>query len=570
MVSYHVCAIFEFLFCECSIAEVPLKQDIYLRLLQELNGKNPEFVQEVLLSLEEAFDVAYKRSAFAKCALIMRFFAMCVSVGIVSLSSFLAVLECVKATLSATQQQQNEASVEKRETHAYLLLSCLPFVAKSLCRSSPDYVNDVLQLTAATVAATSGATIQPLLPLFEAWEPHFGVHRRLSTLQHAVEQLAAGAWQSLFALFPHFSAQVSSGTSGGGAEHDLRNSKIGSYAPTFAPLSPLFVFRTDACDEDGSCSAFERFCVLEGVQLSVEWFAINHKKGVETLATQFSSGEAAASLERLLVEALFALHFAAACGASSVTPAEVVVIAWTTALCRAKPHIAPHLGRVIRFFYAQAANVPRVFMWAFVAWFTGHLMCFDLRWNWIEWSEVALGTTLADSPGRVMLESTLDELRRFFVAERLKDVLPAALHSLIAAGGDAQRPAASLDPHEKLLRLKAPDSDFEPLLFGVATSDFSAEASAAACSAFVTSVFLVGAASPSHTLAVVSRYKTLLGRIAARCSQALLLNVLWEVHVNSVQIREFIVEKLLLFGVLTARGIFAWFFGKFSADQLIK
>ncbi|RMJ15976.1 hypothetical protein CDV36_004338 [Fusarium kuroshium] len=243
-----------------------------------------------------------------------------------------------------------------------------------------------------------------------------------------------------------------------------------------------------------------------------------------------------------------------------------------TEACKLAPAaIAPSLGRAIRYLYRNSPRMDLELSYRFLDWFSHHLSNFGFTWKWAEWAE---DTDLPDyHPSKWFLKGALDKEVRLSFAQRIQKTLPEPYLPLVGPEKEKDVPDFKFSnpdtPFAKegqeigaLLRRKAPDEDFQPIIDSIQSqaTERALDPLVASVDVFVTAVCWVGSKSLSHVLACIDRTK---GRLleagnASEAARAQIISAVmayWHAHPG---IALSIIEKLLNYSILTPFTVVDW------------
>ncbi|KAF4120528.1 nuclear cap-binding protein subunit 1 [Geosmithia morbida] len=236
-----------------------------------------------------------------------------------------------------------------------------------------------------------------------------------------------------------------------------------------------------------------------------------------------------------------------------------------TEACKIAPAaIAPSLGRAIRYLYRSNARIDLELSYRFLDWFSHHLSNFGFTWKWAEWQD---DTALPDlHPSIWFLRGALDKEVRLSFAQRIFKTVPDAYHGLIGSEKEQDVPPFKYADDGKeiatLLRRKAPDEEFQPLIDAIQTQamERGLDPVVASTDVFTTAVCWVGSKSLSHVLACIDRTKNRLLEAGASSEAArvqIVSSVMsyWRAHPG---VALSIVEKLLNYTILTPFNVIDW------------
>lgn len=243
-----------------------------------------------------------------------------------------------------------------------------------------------------------------------------------------------------------------------------------------------------------------------------------------------------------------------------------------TEACKLAPAaIAPSLGRAIRYLYKNSPRMDLELSYRFLDWFSHHLSNFGFTWKWAEWAE---DTDLPDyHPSKWFLKGALDKEVRLSFAQRIQKTLPEPYLPLVGPEKEKDVPDFKFSNPETpfakegqeigaLLRRKAPDEDFQPIIDSIQSqaAERALDPLVASVDVFVTAVCWVGSKSLSHVLACIDRTK---GRLleagnASEAARAQIISAVmayWHAHPG---IALSIIEKLLNYSILTPFTVVDW------------
>lgn len=495
---------------EICISEFPAKTEIYAKLTVASNVKDPEFVQDLLLSLGELLEIHYKRSEFNQVILIMRYFLILGAMGIISFSSLFDLLGEFDLKSSASQPQK--AALNYR-----ILLCTLPFGGKALCDAMPSFVQEFL-------AGFSQISSDLSLP-FEGLEKFGESISCLAAFWRAIESLNE---RNMIPANPS-------------VQQDLKRRNISHLAPEATEfLSKAFVM----IPLEVQGSLFERLTCYENVRISLELLPFNFKRAIEMISNDMNTN---AVREKEYVFALFSNLLLMRREAKPIANVEACIIH----LCRIRPGVAPFLGKIIRFFFANAQELRHSDLFVFNEWFADHLTNFDLKWNWNEWTS-ALEQEAKQSSSRVLLEDLLDRMSRLVFAERILQALPPAFSELVgklcSKTVDTQQWTNDREIELMTRNIRCKISPQELL-----TNQISA-------TVFVRSLLLAGSSTISHSLVFLEAYKEVLIKVFAEQGQdKVLLQEIFNFWRGNVQFFEAIIQKMALYKILKPSAFVAWY-----------
>ncbi|KAH6892219.1 MIF4G like-domain-containing protein [Thelonectria olida] len=243
-----------------------------------------------------------------------------------------------------------------------------------------------------------------------------------------------------------------------------------------------------------------------------------------------------------------------------------------TEACKLAPAaIAPSLGRAIRYLYRNSPRMDLELSYRFLDWFSHHLSNFGFTWKWTEWSEDCERPDI--HPSKWFLRGALDKEVRLSFAQRIQKTLPEPYLPLIGPEKEKDVPDFKFShpdtPFYKegqeigaLLRRKAPDDEFQPLIDGIQAqaTEQALDPLVSSTDVFMTAVCWVGSKSLSHVLACIDRTK---GRLleagnasdAARAQIISAVMAYWHAHPG---VALSIIEKLLNYSILTPFSVVDW------------
>jgi hypothetical protein len=496
---------------EICISELPAKTEIYAKLTAALNAKNPEFVQELLSSLGELLEIHYKRSAFNQVILILRFFLILGAMGIVSFSSLLDLLG--EFNLKDFTSQPQKAALNYR-----ILLCTLPFGGKALSDAIPLFVKEFI-------------------------EGFSQISSEFSVSSDEIDKFAApiSCLAAFLKAFEAFDERISIPATPS-VQQDLKRRNISSLNPEVGEfLSKSFVILP--LEVQGSL--FDRLICYENVRISLEFLPFNFKRAVDMISNDMNTN---ALREKEYVFALISNLLVLRHEGNPIANVEACIIH----LCRIRPGVAPFLGKVIRYFFANAQEIKHSDLFVFTEWFADHLTNFDLKWNWNEWTS-ALEQEATQSSCRVLLEDLFDRISRLVFVERILQALPPAFSELVGI-----LCSKNVDIHQW-----ANDKEIESMTRNIRckvnpqellTGQFSA-------TVFVRSLLLAGSSTISHSLVFLEMYKDVLGKVfsAEQGQDKVLLQEIFHFWKGNVQFFEAIVQKMSLYKIIKPSSFALWY-----------
>jgi len=243
-----------------------------------------------------------------------------------------------------------------------------------------------------------------------------------------------------------------------------------------------------------------------------------------------------------------------------------------TEACKLAPAaIAPSLGRAIRYLYRATSRMDLELSHRFIDWFSHHLSNFGFTWKWTEWEEDVYLSSI--HPRKAFILAAIDKEIRLSFSRRIKGTLPPAYQDLIGPDMEKDVPDFKFnDPNmpfaaegkeiESLLRRKAPDEDFQPIIEKIHTAalDAALDPLVASTDVFMTTVCAVGSKSLSHILTYIDRTK---GRLidvggASEAARAQIISSVMAYWLNHPGVAISIIEKLLNYSILTPLSVVEW------------
>lgn len=197
-------------------------------------------------------------------------------------------------------------------------------------------------------------------------------------------------------------------------------------------------------------------------------------------------------------------------------------------------------------------------------WFAHHLSNFDFKWKWEDWQpwlETVSEELSASLLRRLFLVLLIDRLARLSYGERLREVLPGWLHTLLP--DSTPDPMPSKSSHEQFTRLvelfgqRAPVDQLMPLL-----SDLDP-------GLFIEALVAVSK-TLSHCQLLLEQYLTCLQTLNPRdredCRMAT-LDAVSQVWQRSPWHRDWLIGRLLHYRVINATQTVRWWLTKLIVDQ---
>jgi nuclear cap-binding protein subunit 1 len=243
-----------------------------------------------------------------------------------------------------------------------------------------------------------------------------------------------------------------------------------------------------------------------------------------------------------------------------------------TEACKLAPAaIAPSLGRAIRYLYRATSRMDLELNHRFIDWFSHHLSNFGFTWKWTEWEDDVYLATI--HPRKAFMLAAVDKEIRLSFPRRIKGTLPPAYQELIGPDMEKDMPdfkyndpstpfAAEGKEIEGLLRRKAPDEDFQPVIEKIhnAALDLALDPLVASTDVFMTTVCAVGSKSLSHILTYIDRTK---GRLidvggASEAARAQIITSVMSYWRDHPGVAVSIIEKLLNYSILTPLSVVEW------------
>jgi nuclear cap-binding protein subunit 1 len=177
-------------------------------------------------------------------------------------------------------------------------------------------------------------------------------------------------------------------------------------------------------------------------------------------------------------------------------------------------------------------------------------------------------------PKKAFIIDALEKEIRLSFSKRIKGTLPGPYQALISEAKEKDSPdfkysqdstpfAAEGREIAQLIRRKATDEDFSPLLEKIeqdAAAEGLSEPACAAVDAFVTSICSVGSKSLSHALACIERCKARLLAFSASspvCRKQIITSVM-EYWQDQRGVGVILVDKLLNYQILTPASVIEW------------
>ena len=519
---------------EVCISEIPAKSITYARLAIAMNKRNPEFVQELLMNLIELLEIRFKRADFDQVLLIMRFFSLTCAAGIVSLSSMLKTLsELVEFG------QQNGEQIKYAILRS--VLPSLPFIMDKIQEKAADFVASFLETLQLWMNSFSKEPVQ-MTPEIVQWDP-------LSASWQAFLQLQQNNWQFEIALLPSNEEIV--------AEHDLRSFKLNIFNQNQQLANfPFISLEFPVNENEKPISLFEKLLLWDNARITVQFFSLNCKRGLETVLNEMKSS----SLEREYTFAFFSCLLGSGLSGEKTIKYLVSMIM----LCRMRPSIAPFLGRIIRYFYSNCETLDNHILFFFYDWMTEQLVNFDLKWNWAEWTSDGL----INPSKKLFIEEILDRLSRNLYVDRIKNALPESFCSLVAETCEKNfNEDMYKDPSVQELVAKVRSRQrFEEIFPNETTLSHST------FSSFVRAILIAGSATISHSIAFLDLHKKSLTQMINQNPEfaQLLMQELCTFWMHNVQVIEVLTQKLVLYKIVNPTALLRAFLAVTKNEELIK
>lgn len=486
------------------LLEMPHKLEFYCSLLQQINGKDSALVGKVLGDLADCLDRAIALGNWRHLVQGVRAILELQRTGILDTAS----VEQLVATLTAL------AAAGADDVKAFVCwcllanLRYMPAPAAVLAtvlgalegRRLPADLADLVALNSALAAADwAGTAPAPAAP---------GTHQ-LTPLDFG-RLVVDPAWDPAFAYTPIFPD---------------------TFEPTEAPAARL-----------------AQWTSILHMRQALETFELNHPKMAEVLLAV--PAEAVGHPEKMVAELLFGEMLRPRRNGLRQILFEVVLMD----CCRITRLFPPVMARALLALVARLEALDTVQRELLAAWFAHHLSNFDFKWKWDEWQDIEA----ADSPRRRFVVAVLERLVRLSYHDRVAEALPAWAQAFLppvpepafpqaAAGPDAELAAAVL----RAIQERSPADALLALLAG----------SPAARRVFVGCLLTAGCKTFSHTVILIERYLPVLQHLHPKHdldSRLDTIQAVADVWASSPQHREFVLERLTHYRVVSTAAILAW------------
>ncbi|KAE9970027.1 hypothetical protein BLS_005109 [Venturia inaequalis] len=250
-----------------------------------------------------------------------------------------------------------------------------------------------------------------------------------------------------------------------------------------------------------------------------------------------------------------------------------------TEACKIAPsHIAPTLGRGIRFLFRHLDVMDMELTYRYLDWFAHHLSNFEFRWKWTEWIEDVKKSEL--TPKKAFIIAALDKEIRLSFAKRIRETLPQEYHHIITEGKFKDVPDYKYNSDQTpysaqgreilaLLKKKAPETEIQPLIDAIneqAAEHGITDPLVASTDAYMTAVCFIGSKSLSHVLSCIERCKERLLNIGPQSEGARrqIVKSVVEYWKDQPGTAVNIVDKLLNYTIVTPESVILWALGSES------
>ena len=522
---------------EICISEFPSKTLVYIRLIDALNRRNPEFVQELLMNLVELIEIRFRRSDFDQVLLILKFFCITTSAGIISFSSFLEIFEQFMTFAKDGGNQQKLLILS-------LLFPCFPYLVKEMQLKVPSFIEQFL------------VTCQSWMELVADKEV------KLISNEISYMNIILAYWKSIEELKQNdwcFTNDIEIKRDEPVAEHDLRTLKIINSSENFNVITARKVVLMNLPLNTAECPLplFDILGINESVRVTMAFFQLNPIRGLQTICNQIRDSSMGRKVCFSFFSNMISLHLEA--------KSYFLLSATLINFCRLMPSIAPFIGRFIRYFYTNCESIDGHVLFLFYEWFALHLVNFDLKWNWEEWMD-ALEYPSNISPKRLFIEEIMDRLSRHLFIGRIKDALPSAFGDIVTEFcskncNEELKNNAEIQSYVKEIRSKKKISDIFP----------ESPISSVLMVKFMQALLVAGAATFSHSVAFLEMYKDSLSQFARDDEQGAIILVREVFHFwkGNVQFFELVIQKLILYKILRPSQFVLAYTQLFSIQDLL-
>ncbi|VUZ43195.1 unnamed protein product [Hymenolepis diminuta] len=421
--------------------DIPERMEIYTTLLGLINLKNHEFVVKVINAIIRELKDAVKASRFDDVKYLVRFLSNSVNGNFVHPGSLLSLYEnFVEVTLDVSSSSQC-----RMDWYCYVVLSSLPYSAKRLYEHNSAALDAILSTINVYLSKRNTHHVS-MLRVWETSDPH-PQEDYLTCLWAQITAMQKVNWREnvLWRITDAFPAL---------REMD-QPCEFGTvtppdYDPDVVYPQPQVVFRmfdyTDVYsaeeeeEEVGSsvltastspslpgAHTIERFLVDEQIHIILETMQFSRTMCAKALLNLKTRAKLA--LEYMIVEAIFADVFR--------LPKPPVrhgnLLFYSTLLiqlCNDAMNTMPLvLAQATETLFDRLDSMKPACIARFVEWFSFHLINYQLKWSWKDWSRALEEPVM--SPRRWFISETLARLVRYSYFENVKQHLPRSFHCLM-------------------------------------------------------------------------------------------------------------------------------------------
>nr|CDS29810.2 nuclear cap binding protein subunit 1 [Hymenolepis microstoma] len=420
--------------------DIPERMEIYTTLLGLINLKNHDFVMNVINAIIRELKDALKACRFDDVKYLVRFLSNSVNGNIIHPGSLLSLYESfVEVTLDVSSSSQC-----RMDWYCYVVLSSLPYSAKRLHEHNTAALDAILSTISVYLSKRNTHHVT-MLRVWETSDPH-PQEDYLICLWTQITAMQKANWREnvLWRISDAFPALREIGQP---CEFGMVTPP--DYDPDVVYPHPQVVFRmfdyTDvySAEEEEEVGAsmptsstsrslpgahtIERFLVDEQIHVILETMQFSRtmcSKALLSLQTR-----AKLALEYMIVEAIFADIFR--------LPKPPVrhgnLLFYSTLLiqlCNDAMNTMPLvLAQATETLFDRLDSMKPACITRFVEWFSFHLINYQLKWSWKDWSRALEEPVM--SPRRWFISETLARLVRYSYFENVKQHLPRSFHCLL-------------------------------------------------------------------------------------------------------------------------------------------
>ncbi|VDN98391.1 unnamed protein product [Rodentolepis nana] len=427
-------------FTKCA-RDIPERMEIYTTLLGLINLKNHEFVMGVINSIIRELKDSLKASRFDDVKYLVRFLSNSVNGNLIHPGSLLSLYESfVEVTLDVSSSSQC-----RMDWYCYVVLSSLPYSAKRLYEHNAAALESILSTISVYLSKRTTHHVS-MLRVWETSDPH-PQEDYLTCLWAQIIAMQKANWREnvLWRIADAFPALREIGQP---CEFGMVTPP--DYDPDVVYPHPQVVFRmfdyTDVYNSEeeeaevgGSmpivstspslpgAHTIERFLVDEQIHVILETMQFNRAMCSKALLNFQTRAKLA--LEYMIVEAIFADIFRLP--KPPVRHGNLLFYSsLLIQLCNDSMSTMPLvLAQATETLFDRLDSMKPACITRFVEWFSFHLINYQLKWSWKDWSRALEEPVM--SPRRWFISETLARLVRYSYFENVKQHLPRSFHCLL-------------------------------------------------------------------------------------------------------------------------------------------